>query len=213
MGILLKIWLLFPSNIRLLTYRLLARIGHRLYPTTDPFGSMPRCFRLPFGLYAKTGHGVFMAEAEALRFVSQHISIPAPRLIDAIPVTEGAFIVMTALPGHPIADGLMRMSSEQRAQLASDMKECFEKLRSLPPPLSGPRICAADGGPFVCYRIGFDPVGPFATEKDFYHVARIAIARPSYIKANRAISSNSASVARSADQVEDLSQLFELSLL
>lgn len=40
--------------------------------------------------------------------------------------------------------------------------------RNIPPPLAGPRICGIDGGPFKCYRISSDIMGPFSTDPDFY---------------------------------------------
>jgi len=164
MGILLSLWLLVPPWLRLRAYKLLQKIGLWLYGQT----TSPLCFRLPLNLYAKVGFGVDMAEAEALRFVSQHVQGPVPSLIDAIPVRDGAFIVMTGLPGKPLGRQLFDMSPQQRFQLASDLKRFFDQLRSIPPPREGPKICAVDGGPMLCYRVCVDRVGPFATESDFY---------------------------------------------
>ncbi|KZT20589.1 hypothetical protein NEOLEDRAFT_1075323 [Neolentinus lepideus HHB14362 ss-1] len=167
MGILLNIWLLFPQNVRLYAYKLLVRIGLRLYgPTTSP-----SCFRLPFNLYAKAGRAVDVHEANALRFISQRVQGPVPSLIDAIPYPRypgGMFIVMTRLPGEPLEGRLWDMSPEQRSMLASDLKQLFDQMRSIPPPQTGPKICAVDGGAVLCYRVCVDRVGPFETEADFY---------------------------------------------
>ncbi|TFK57384.1 kinase-like protein [Heliocybe sulcata] len=167
MGILLKLWLLFPQRIRLWAYQLLVRVGLRLYGPTTSFS----CFRLPFNLYAKAGYGVDVHEANALRFISQHVAGPLPSLVDVIPYPRfenGMFIVMTRLPGKPLALGLWDMSPEQRSLLASDLKRIIDQMRSIPPPQTGPKICAVDGGPVLCYRVCVDRVGPFETEADFY---------------------------------------------
>jgi hypothetical protein len=160
MDILLKCWLRFPSKFRLFTYQCLLRFGLWVFgPTTSP-----TCFRLPFNLYAKVGFGVDMSEANALRFVSRRVVGPIPSLIDALSVGDGAFIVMTGLPGKPLGRRLFDMSPQQRALLASDLKCVFDQLRSIPPPQQGLKICGVDGGPILCYRVCIDRVGPFATD-------------------------------------------------
>ncbi|KZT22508.1 hypothetical protein NEOLEDRAFT_1164162, partial [Neolentinus lepideus HHB14362 ss-1] len=101
-----------------------------------------------------------------------HVTGPVPSLIDAIPYSlyqpDGAFIVMTRLPGKPLELDLWDMSPEQRSLLASDLKRLFDQIRSIPPPSKGPKICAVDGGPVLCYRVCVDRVGPFEIEADFY---------------------------------------------
>ncbi|KAJ8489510.1 hypothetical protein ONZ45_g13561 [Pleurotus djamor] len=119
-------------------------------------------------MYAKVGLYVDMNEAHALHFLNERVVGPIPRLVDAISVRSGAFIVMTGLPGKPLEDRLCRMSSHQRSLLALDIKEIFDQLRSIPPPREGPRICAVDGGAFRCFRVTDDRIGPFTTEMDFY---------------------------------------------
>ena len=80
----------------------------------------------------------------------------------------GAFIVMTRMAGEPIKGGLETMSAEARSLLASDLKNSFDQLRSIPAPSTGPDICGIGGGSFRCFRICSDYIGPFATELEFY---------------------------------------------
>ncbi|TDL19448.1 kinase-like protein [Rickenella mellea] len=159
-----NLWLRLPSFIRLRIYHILIKVGLRLY---EPTGSH-RCYKLPFNLYAKFGGNVFIAEADAMRYISSHTTAPVPSVVDAIPVPTGAFIVMTGLPGTEMFDRLQRMSTSELALLAQDLKASFEQIRSLPPPTSGPRVSGFGGGNFRCFRIDSDPIGPFATEGDFY---------------------------------------------
>jgi hypothetical protein len=164
MHVLLNLWLLLPAAVRLATYNVLIHIGLRLYGSTPS----PRSFRLPFNMYAKVGLHVYMSEGDAMRLVAKHTTIPIPSVIDAIPVPTGAFIVMTRVPGEPLGAALMTMSDEECSQLASDLKKCFDQLRSIPAPSTGLQICGVGGGPFRCFRITSNPVGPFETESDLY---------------------------------------------
>ncbi|PFH45962.1 hypothetical protein AMATHDRAFT_51374 [Amanita thiersii Skay4041] len=142
MGVwLLYLWLLVSPALRLQAYQTLIRIGTWLYGHTD---SPHRCFRLPFNLYAKISH---KAGFNTMRYISEHITIPIPRVIDAIPVPNGELSIMTRLPGEPLGTEIYTMSKEERTLLAYDLKRCFDRLRSLPPPNSGPKICALGGGP------------------------------------------------------------------
>ncbi|PFH45959.1 hypothetical protein AMATHDRAFT_70842 [Amanita thiersii Skay4041] len=164
MGLFLRLWLLVSPNWRLRVYHILTRIGLRLYgPTLSPH----RCFRLPFNLYAKTSKRG-MTEPDAMRYVSEHTTMPIPRVIDAIPVEDGAVFVMTRISGEPMTGRITGFTEEERSFLASDLKQGFDQLRTLPPPNSGPLICGFDWGSFVCYRINDDPIGPFGTEPEFY---------------------------------------------
>ncbi|EPQ51264.1 hypothetical protein GLOTRDRAFT_49137 [Gloeophyllum trabeum ATCC 11539] len=131
MGFLLTIWLFVPQNIRLYAYKLLVRMGLRLYgPTTSP-----SCFRLPFDLYAKAGRAVDVHEANALRFISQRVRGPVPSLVDVVPNPQypgRVFMVMTRLPGDPLEGRLWDMSPKQRSLLASELKQLFDTMRSIP---------------------------------------------------------------------------------
>ena len=169
MGALLNLWLHIPTGLRLRAYRVLIRIGLWLY---GPTGSQ-RCFRLPFNLYAKTGFNVFVSEANAMRYITKHTTIPIPSVIDVIQLSKSAFpksalIVMTRMAGEPLWGGLKTMSAKERSLLASDLKNSFDQLRSIPAPSTGPHICGVGGGSFRCFRISSDHIGPFATEADFY---------------------------------------------
>ncbi|PFH45961.1 hypothetical protein AMATHDRAFT_130386, partial [Amanita thiersii Skay4041] len=100
--------------------------------------------------------------------IAKHINTQTPRVIDAIPMNNRVFFVMTRIPGEPLSGKLGTMSEEERTRLASDLKRFFDQLRALPPPSSGPQICGIGGGPFICYRIKSHFIGPFDTEPDFY---------------------------------------------
>ena len=164
MSVLLNLWLHIPTGLRLQVYQVWIRRGLWLYGPT----SSRRCFRLPFNLYAKTGLNVFMSEANAMRYITKNTTISIPSVIDAIQIPTGAFIVMTRMAGEPLTGGLRKMSAKERSLLASDLKNSFDQLRSIPAPSTGPHICGIGGGSFRCFRISSDYIGPFATGPDFY---------------------------------------------
>ncbi|KAH8119768.1 kinase-like domain-containing protein [Phellopilus nigrolimitatus] len=158
-----RIWLLFPSKIRLFVYHRLIAIGLRLYGET----TSSRTFRLPFNLYAKFGKNIRMSEAEVMRFISKKTTIPVPSVIDSIKVPTGAFIVMSKLPGRTVRDGLNFMTPNEKALFTRDLGKCLQQLHAITAPDS--RVSAFGGGPFQDYRIDHDgKLGPFATEDQFH---------------------------------------------
>ncbi|EIN12209.1 hypothetical protein PUNSTDRAFT_130479 [Punctularia strigosozonata HHB-11173 SS5] len=162
-GLALALWHYIPRRIRLLVYQGLVAIGLGLYPPT----SSPKCFRLPFGLYAKVGRTATL-EAQALQLIAQYTDARVPRLVDALPSANGSFVVMTAIDGIPLRGRLNAMTAEEVASLASDLKASFDQVRTIPRIPPSAAVCGPDGGPFYCPRVDHSPVGPFATEKDFY---------------------------------------------
>ena len=165
MGALLNLWLHIPTGLRLRAYRVLIRIGLWLY---GPTGSQ-RCFRLPFNLYAKTGFNVFVSETNTMHYITKHTTIPIPSVIDVIQLPKSALIVMTRMAGEPLWCRLKTMSAKERSLLASDLKNSFDQLCSIPAPSTGLHICGVGGGSFRCFYICSDDIGPFATKANFYH--------------------------------------------
>ena len=120
--------MLVPASYRLSVYRRLLDIGQRLFGTTR-IGT--RVFRLPFNLCAKYGDNVLQSEADVLRFVEKHTTVPVPRVMDCISIPSGAFIVMTRLPGDPLRARLsVGMTEDERAQFTKDIGSSLRQLHS-----------------------------------------------------------------------------------
>lgn len=157
MRALLSIWLCVPSRFRLAVYRLMIRLGHKMYGEVQP-----TCHRLPFGLYAKVGTNITLSEAKAMLYLQFHTTIPVPHVLDIIeaPAPTGVFILMTRLPGKPIRDGLNRMSVEQRKKFYRDMRSSLQQLRAIQQPehLKG-RVCSFSGDGILDYRISSERTG------------------------------------------------------
>ncbi|KAI0651065.1 kinase-like protein [Trametes meyenii] len=142
------IWRCFPAFIRLACYRWLGRYGDTRYGI--------RVRILPFGLVTKGGWGSPHTEADNIRFVAKHTTIPVPHVLDVIeyPVPKtgmsppSGMIVMSRLEGESlnkwISDHAVR-TPEQQALLEhldaclakgdmSDISEVVERLKHMPLP-------------------------------------------------------------------------------
>ncbi|OJT11330.1 hypothetical protein TRAPUB_12130 [Trametes pubescens] len=108
---------------------------------------------LPFGLVTKGGWGSPHIEADNIRFVAHHTSIPVPRILDAIeyrrdPTTPSGLIVMTRIEGESLAqwisDHAIRPPGQQELLEKLDhcisrgdmtgISETLAQLKPMPPP-------------------------------------------------------------------------------
>lgn len=156
------LWLYFPRWSRALTYRLLLKVGNKMYGRTLNWVQ-----RVPFGLYIKHGPGKFVPSGEgpALGLVERYTNVAAPRLIDLLTTESETYLVMTRVPGTPLEEAIQSFSYAERSQLAADIRSYVSQFRQIPNPNSA-AICSADGGPAFDYRLG-DPAGPFHSEEAF----------------------------------------------
>lgn len=79
----------------------------------------PRIFHLPDrGAILKVGRGVRMAEAEALRFVSSHCSIPVPEVYEAYEKNGIGYIYMCKIEGLQLGETWSSLSDDKKAYVA-----------------------------------------------------------------------------------------------
>lgn len=160
-----RLWLYFPKAIRLFAYRLLLKVGLRIYGA-----QLPWVQRVPFGLYIKHRRSDFAidGEAPALRIIEQYTDAPAPRLIDELTSDGHTYLVMTRVPGVPLDAMLHSMTYPERSQLAIDLRSFISKLRQIPN-TNAAAICSANGGRIFDYRLPVrgKSAGPFQSEADF----------------------------------------------
>lgn len=79
----------------------------------------------------KAGPSVKMSEAEAMRYVALHTSIPVPEVQESYIKDGCGYIVMSKADGEPLGDVWEDLSSEQRALVVSQLRSYTEQLRSL----------------------------------------------------------------------------------
>ncbi|KAI0740097.1 kinase-like domain-containing protein [Earliella scabrosa] len=125
-------------------------------------------------------------EAEAIRFVCQHTSLPIPRL--RMYWEEGTIgsLIIDYAEGETLQRAWKRLSDEQRSSVMRKVAGFVQELRSIPqpPPPPGsslPRsgwIGSPLGNPFHDCRMtsSEDPYGPFPSEREFndWKVSRFA---------------------------------------
>ncbi len=102
------------------------------------------------------------AEADAMRFVAQHTTIPVPEVYDAGP----RHITMAFVEGKTAQEGWDGLSEQDRARAVAQLRDCVRQMRALKSPDGA--VCGFGGHPRVdfrryCGREG----GPFATEAEY----------------------------------------------
>ena len=97
-----------------------------------PLNVGPRILYLPDqNQIVKAGPNVKMSEAEAMRFVALHTSVPVPDVRESYIKNGCGYIFMSKADGEPLADIWKDLGSEQRASVVSQLRNYTEQLRSL----------------------------------------------------------------------------------
>ncbi|KAI8945088.1 kinase-like domain-containing protein [Xylaria longipes] len=179
----LTLWLFVPKRARIATYGLMREIGKVLYGTHTSYVQ-----RLPFGLYLKfhSGADTYRNEFNALRLVRQYTTVPVPKPLDVtIPhkqtsrtsiLSADAYLLMTRLPGLPLADCQHILSDKDRERIIDQMRDYLTQIRSIPNLVNQDNpICNAVGEAIRDSRIrGETPVGPFPDEASFSQMLRFS---------------------------------------
>lgn len=88
----------------------------------------------PDNTVVKSGKRIAMGEAEALR-VAVHAGVPAPCVHDMHTTSDGqGRIRMDYVQGQPLDTLWPDMSVDQKKDIARQLREMVEKMRSVPPP-------------------------------------------------------------------------------
>lgn len=180
----LALWLMVPGRARVATYKMLQRLGQRLYGKS---GSS--CVqRLPFGLYLKSlrdPDGI-RNEYNALRLVRQYTSIPVARPIDLVSLPaagstepsdsndDDVYLITSQIPGRPLSDCHEMITDQDGIEFVTQMQGYLTQLRSIPKTVSPEfAICNTLGGACADPRIrDGNSVGPFVDEEAFSQLLR-----------------------------------------
>ena len=79
----------------------------------------------------KAGPSVKMSEAEAMRYVALHTSIPVPDVRESYTENGCGYIFMSKAGGEPLADIWKDLGLEQRASVVGQLQKYAGQLRSL----------------------------------------------------------------------------------
>ncbi|KAK8069984.1 hypothetical protein PG994_006600 [Apiospora phragmitis] len=109
-----------------------------------------------------------LAEADAMRYVAEHTSIPVPKVHCAFIHKGRTYIVMSRIRGKMAWYGWTNRTEESKSKVLAQLRAIVTELRSVPPP-NGASVSAIDGGPFYDGRLPSKEFwGPFATTRDFH---------------------------------------------
>lgn len=102
-----------------------------------------------FSYVTKSGHRVRPVEAEAMRLVSQHTSVPVPEVLFKIFGPDYGNIDMTLIPGMPLENKWDKLDEETKRSVCRQIWDFILEIRTVPPPveLKGLSQCAADSSP------------------------------------------------------------------
>lgn len=128
-------------------------------------------YPLSHRMVVKTGSDVRLDEAATMRFISEHTSIPVPKVLSAFVRKGTAYIVMEKIQGQELAKVWHRLSEQTRASLLDQLRQHVDDLRALPPPTQF-AVGSCVGGPLQDFRQSRAPppvrFGPFETIQDFH---------------------------------------------
>ncbi|CRG87972.1 hypothetical protein PISL3812_04994 [Talaromyces islandicus] len=102
-----------------------------------------------FSYVVKSGRGVRYAEAEAMRLVSKHTSVPVPEVLFKSFSPDHGSIEMTIIPGSPLEKIWDTLGDEAKNFVCCQTWDLISQVRDIQPPLElkGLFQCAADGSP------------------------------------------------------------------
>ncbi|RAK96386.1 aminoglycoside phosphotransferase family protein [Aspergillus ibericus CBS 121593] len=125
----------FPPNKEVIT--ILAKQMARLVLEID------------FSIVSKSGHGVRHSEAEAMKLVFGHTSVPVPEVIVTSFDGEKGNIHMTIIPGTCLEVKWDMLDIQSKESICLQLWDLISKWREIPLPsnLTGLYQCAADGSP------------------------------------------------------------------
>ncbi|KAI9700032.1 MAG: hypothetical protein M1836_002566 [Candelina mexicana] len=159
-----------PVNDKAL-YRFLVLIAIKLSKRYRPFsGSV---LLISKQICIKYGRLVNLSEASTMRFISQHTSIPVPKVICAFTYHSGTYIVMERIDGDMVGRGWFNRNAESQTKVLSQLRRMIQEMRSLSPP-QGQGVTNVDGGPLFDGRLPGPSLwfGPFSSIKDFHRHLR-----------------------------------------
>ncbi|KXJ84945.1 kinase-like domain-containing protein [Microdochium bolleyi] len=137
------------------------RVLHRLWKTY----AGPVCF---FDICIKVKPVATLAEANAMRFVARHTSIPIPKVYCAFVHKGNTYLVMSKLGGRMAWSGWQTRTEQSKSMILEQLRRMLVELRSVAPP-AGTSVGGVCGGPLYDARLPSKPLwGPFCTMREFH---------------------------------------------
>lgn len=122
-------------------------------------------------LCIKFGDSVTLAEANALRFIAKHTSIPVPKVYHAFTHRGKTYILMSRIRGETMAKRWRSLSEKSKASIFNQLRQIIEELRSVPPETTV--VSNLEGGPIHDCRLPqTSSWGPFDSVDEFHLALR-----------------------------------------
>ncbi|THH14272.1 hypothetical protein EW146_g6046 [Bondarzewia mesenterica] len=107
-------------------------------------------------------------EADTIRFIRKHTTIPVPRVLLSARGYGSQFMLMRYVDGVNLESAWRRLDDDQRAHVVRQLRSTVMRLRSLQPTHSNPlAICGLNNAACKDGRVSSNPFGPFADESGF----------------------------------------------
>lgn len=121
-----------------------------------------------FNMCIKVKPYASLAEANAMRFVARHTSVPVPKVYCAFIHKGKTYTVMRKVKGKMAWHGWLNRTEESKSTILAQLRRIVTELRAVPPP-EGTSVGGVDGGPFYDCRLPSSALrGPYATTRDFH---------------------------------------------
>jgi serine/threonine protein kinase len=131
-------------------------------------GSARKVVKVGPDIVVKLGPDVHMAEAEAdsMKFIHDHTTIPVPKMLGAYEKNGYRYIVMEFVEGKLLQDTWPTLPLDDRAVILSELKDYVRQMRQIRSPNN--MISSVTGGPVLDRRqLSSIKGGPFRSEADF----------------------------------------------
>ncbi|KAJ9636933.1 hypothetical protein H2204_005079 [Knufia peltigerae] len=153
-----------------------------LKTTARFYDQMGSCVPISKKKLIKMGPFVHLTEAATMKFVTEHTSIPVPKVFCSFVHKNIAYLVMERYQGDELPTAWKKLSERSRHKVFDQLKRMLQELRALKPPHST-KVQSSVGGslrdsrlPRSCPRFG-----PFDTIQEFHLWLRDGL-QPSQIK-------------------------------
>ncbi|KAK7419453.1 hypothetical protein QQZ08_010871 [Neonectria magnoliae] len=121
-----------------------------------------------FNMCIKVTPFASLAEANTIRFVARHTSVPVPKIYCAFVHKGVTYTVMSKMRGKMAWYGWQNRTEESKSIILAQLRRMVAELRSVLPPKEV-YVGAVDGGPlYDCRLPGKLLWGPFPTTRNFH---------------------------------------------
>ncbi|EEQ30877.1 hypothetical protein McanMca71_003438 [Microsporum canis] len=139
------------------------------WPDLCPGKGGARVVHIDSGMLVKYGHGVRLAEAEAMHLVATSTTVAVPRLISAYILDDVCYIIMSFEEGKLLSSFWEHANEEEREKTVSSLKDSVRQIRDIKGTYIGGLGQTSCRDPIFDAWWGDKPIeyGPFESESAF----------------------------------------------